>query len=298
MAVRWSVGLQAFVATVETGSFRAAARRLGVTPTAVSRAVARLEEELDVQLLDRSPRAVSPTRAGEVLLLEGRRALDILRAAEDRVATEREAPSGTLTMSASAVLARPLVTWMARLRSQHPGLELELRLEDRQADLLAEGVDVALRIGPLPDSSLVAHRLAPLDRCVVASPAYLARHGTPRRPDDLDSHVCLHFLRPRGGVHAWALRPARKVPATPIRLPAPVRIDSGEELVEAARAGVGLAFAFRTMVEDDLASGVLVSLLEPFLPEPDPLTALLLPGRQSAPRIRAALDVLDEVLGR
>lgn len=297
MAVRWSVGLQAFVATAETGSFRAAAKRLGVTPTAVSRSVARLEEELDVQLLERSARAVSPTRAGSLLLEEGRRALQILRAAEDRVASERDVPRGTLTLSASAVLARPLVPWMARLREHHPALEIELRLEDRQADLVAEGVDIALRIGALPDSSLVAHRLAPLARCVVASPAYLAQRGTPRRPDDLDTHTCLHFLRPRGGVHTWSLRPARKAPPQPRPLAAPVRIDHGEELVEAARGGVGIAFAFAAMVRDDLASGRLVSILEPYLPDPDPLTALLLPGRRSTPRIRAALEVLDEILG-
>lgn len=285
-------GIEHFVAVAEARSFREGARRLGLSAAAVSKAVARLEEALGVRLLERSTRSVVPTREGEVFLAHCRQALDALQAGVDRVGATRQAPVGGVRLSASPVLARPLVQALPRLRARHPLVEVELCLTDRLARLVEDEVDVALRLGPLSDSALVARRLRSPRWVTVASPALVARVGTPRRPADLPGLPCLGFVAPTGAVVDWSF-----VDHAPLALAFPVRVDLGEHLVTAAVAGLGFAQVFDFMVAEDLAAGRLVEVLgEHGAPGPA-LHAIWRPGRQQLPRVRVVLDWLVEALG-
>jgi DNA-binding transcriptional LysR family regulator len=198
-------GIEPFVAVAETRSFRAAAARLGVSTAAVSKAVRKLEDELGVPLLQRTTRHVSVTPEGEALLVHAREALDRLLAGLDRVARARGLAEGPLRVSVSPVLGRLVVGALPRLLQRHPGLVPDLSVTDRVVSLAEDEVDVAVRIGRLDDSSLIAHRLRPPRWVTVASPAYLARRGEPRAPFDLADHACLKYATLRGGVVEWTV---------------------------------------------------------------------------------------------
>ena len=285
-------GIEHFVAVAETLSFRKGAARLGLSPAAVSKAVARLEQDLGVRLLSRNTRSVTLTPEGRIFLSHSRQALDALQAGRDAVCAARALAEGTSRVSASPVLARPLVDALARLRSRHPRIEVELCLTDRLARLVEDEVDVAVRLGPLEDSALIARRLRSPRWATVASPAYLARQGTPRSPDALGTHACLGFLHPAGGVAPWQFAGSQhQAPHCSMRL------DSGEHLVTAAVAGMGVAQVFDFMVAGHIAEGRLVEVLDEHATSGPPLHALWRPGRQKVPRVRALLDVLVEVLG-
>ena len=285
-------GIEHFVAVAEARSFRAGAARLGISPAAVSKAVARLEETLGVRLLERSTRSVVLTPEGEVYLAHCRQALDALQAGADHVSASREVAAGAVRLSASPVLARPLVQGLPRLRSRHPRVEVELSLTDRLARLVEEEVDVAVRLGPLEDSALVARRLRSPRWVTVASPALLARVGSPRRPAELSGLPCLGFVAPGGGVVGWTFAGEEPPP-----LSFPVRLDLGEHLVTAAVAGLGLAQVFDFMAAEDLKQGRLAEVLAEYGAPGPPLHALWRPGRQQVPRVRVLLDWLVEVLG-
>ncbi len=285
-------GIEHFVAVAEARSFRQGARRLGLSAAAVSKAVARLEEALGVRLLERSTRSVALTREGELFLGRCRQALDALQAGADEVAAAGEAPVGTVRLSASPVLARPLVQALPRLRARHPRVEVELSLTDRLARLVEEEVDVALRLGPLSDSAQVARRLRSPRWVTVASPALLARQGPPRRPAELVGLPCLGFVSPAGGVVGWSF-----AGQAALDLSFPLRLDLGEHLVTAAVAGLGYAQVFDFMVTEDLAAGRLVEVLADYAAPGPTLHALWRPGRQQLPRVRVVLDWLVEVLG-
>ena len=282
-------GLEAFVHTAEEASFRRAAERLRVSPAAVSKAVARLEEELGVRLLHRSTRRVALTPEGALFLRRARGALDLLQAGVDELAQAREVPQGTLRISCSQVLGRSLLPVLGALREQHPRLEVELSVTDRFVDLIADEVDVALRIGQLEDSSLIARRLARTRWVLVASADYLRAQGRPARPEELMAHTGLKFWRTDGGLTPWTLAGRGTVPS-----PSQIRLDHGELLLEAARQGLGIAQVFDFMVGPELASGELVELFDELATEGPPIHALVLPGRQRAPRVRVALDLLAE----
>lgn len=286
-------GIEHFVAVAETLSFRGGAARLGLSPAAVSKAVARLEQGLGVRLLARNTRSVALTPEGRVFLGHCRQALDALQAGRDAVSAARELAEGTLRVSASPVLARPLIDALSRLRSRHPRIEVELCLTDRLARLVEDEVDVAVRLGALDDSALVARRLRSPRWATVASPPYLARQGRPRSPDALPGHACLGFLHPTGGVVPWLFEGAE-----PVAPPCALRLDSGEHLVTAAVAGLGIAQVFDFMVAEHVAAGRLVEVLAERAAPGPPLHAIWRAGRQRVPRVRALLDVLVEVLGQ
>ncbi|GMV42667.1 MAG: hypothetical protein AMXMBFR64_43830 [Myxococcales bacterium] len=288
-------GLEPFVAVAETRSFRGAAARLGVSAAAISKAVQRLEDELGVRLFLRTTRHVSLTPEGEVLHAHAREALDRLAAGLDEVARARGLAEGPLRISLSPVLGRVIVAALPRLLQRHPRLVPDLSMTDRVVSLAEGEVDVAVRIGALPDSSLVAHRLRAPRWVTVASPAYLARRGTPAEPGELASHACLKYAPPRGGTVEWTFR-VREQPVE-VRTPTALRVDDGDALVTAALAGLGVAQVFGFMVADALADGRLVEVLAPYAAPGPPLTALMLPGRQDLPRVKAFLEFLDD-LGR
>ncbi len=289
MAIR---DVEPFVRVAEAGSFRRASERLGVTPAAVSKAVAKLEEDLGVRLLERTSRRVSLTPEGRTYLEHARAALDHLDAGRDLVAQAQRVVQGTVRVSLPYLLGRSVISALPRLAARHPRLSFDVRLTDRLVDLAADDVDVALRIGELPDhADLVARPLRRPHWATVASPAYLGRRGTPQEPRDLLEHACCVFVSPSG-----AEVPFRFAGRDPIEVPATLRVDQGELLVEAAIAGVGVSQAFDWMVAPHLTAGRLVEVLSHRAAEGPPLNAVVLPQRRRTPRVRALLDFLEETL--
>jgi DNA-binding transcriptional LysR family regulator len=289
-------GVPAFVQVAEQLSFRDAARILGVTPTAVSKAIARLEERLGATLLHRTSRRVSLTPEGERYFRRCREALDLLAAAQDELDTSTEVVRGAVKISLSFVLGRLVVDSLHRLMSRYPQVRVELSLTDRDVSLVEDEVDVALRIGSLEDSALVARKLRQTRWTTVASPSYLARMPPIERPADLDAHRCLRFPRPGGGVAEWQFAPwAERAPIV-YRSPSAVLIDQGDLLVHAAVSGLGVVQALDFMVEGHLARGELVEVLADHAATGPNVHALTLPGRVQVPRVRAIVDLLAEVL--
>lgn len=281
-------GVAHFVAVAETGSFRGAAARLGLSPAAVSKGVSRLEETLGARLLERSTRSVSLTDAGRAWLEHSRRALDALASGRDLVRATSETVQGTLRLSLSPVLSPWISSLLPRLLDRHPRLRVALSVTDRQAELVREELDLALRLGDLDDSALVARRLRAPRWVCVASPAYLARHGAPDDAADLSGHRLLRFRGPDGQLTPWRMGERAVDPV------AAVEVDHGPALVEGALAGLGIARVFDFMVAGLVADGRLVPVLPALEGPGPPLHALTLPGRQRVPRVRAMLDLLAE----
>lgn len=281
-------GIEAFVRAAELGSVSRAAAALRLTPSAVSRRITRLEEELGVRLFHRAARALRLTDDGRGFLERCQKILDELRAARATAARVRDRPEGRLRVEAPAVLGRTvLVPAMPDFLADHPRVEVELTLRDAIVDPASEGVDVTVRMGPLRDSGLVARRIAVMRLVVCASPAYVARHGRPDGPEQLVEHRCIGFVREARTV-PWRLRSG---PNTIEHLPAGVLdVNDGESLRILALAGVGLVWVPDFMVADDLARGALVSLLDEHAVEERPIHALYAQPRYLLPRVRAFVD--------
>jgi DNA-binding transcriptional LysR family regulator len=284
-------GIEAFVLTAEHRSFRRAAAQLGVSPAAVSKAVATLERRLGVRLLERTSRRVRPTSDGAAYLVHCRAALDHLRAGEDGLSGARAEPDGVVRVSASVVCADVLLRALPDLLTAHAALSVDLRITDRHVRLFDEDIDVAVRIGALEDSSLIARRLRRPRWVTVASPAYLAREGTPTTPAALADHACWKFITPHGRDAAWAFA------GVSVDVPTTHRTSHGPTLVGAARAGLGVVQAFDFFVQHDLDAGSLVEVLAPYATDAPAVHALCRPGRQHAPEVRVVLDALVEAFG-
>lgn len=288
-------GLQSVAAFAETarhGSFAAAARELGLTPSAVAKSVARLEADLGLRLLHRTTREVSLTSDGHGLYERCRRIVEEIDALRAQAEGVRGEPSGTLRLSAPVTWGRKvLVPRLADLVTRHPQVALDVALSDRQVDVVKEGFDAAVRIGRLRDSTLVGRRIGQQQVLVCASPAYVARHGTPASPDDLSAHRCLAFRMPTTGrARPWefvvAGAPYVNTPA------ARVVVDEGEALVAAAVAGLGLIQVPDYMADEALRAGALVEVLAACRPPTVPISIVHPSARQVTPRLRALLDLL------
>ncbi|MEM7412453.1 MAG: LysR substrate-binding domain-containing protein [Myxococcota bacterium] len=246
--------IESFVAVVEAGGFRAAAARAGLTPSAVSKRVRALEDRLGARLLNRTTRRVAPTDVGRALFERARAILADLEDAECAITELQAEPRGPLRIGAPMDFGRRhLVEVFAEFAAEHPAVTLDVHLTDRFVDVVGEGFDLVVRIGTLSDSSLVARRLAPCKRALVAAPAYLRREGTPQRVGDLPHHALL----------AYTLDSARTWPVEGVSLAeqAHHRADNGEMLRSLARAGAGIALLPTFLVGDDLRDGSLVELL-------------------------------------
>ena len=286
-------GVVPFVTAAEAGGFTAAARRLGLTPAAVSKAIRRLEGDLGVRLFDRTTRRVELSDEGRRFFHRCRAAVEAVRDGRDALALALEDPRGEVTVSLSPALGPPVVARLGRLVDRHPALRVHLRVSDHIARLVDEGVDVALRTGALPDSSLTGRRLRRIRWATVASPAYLATASAPVDPDDLVRHRCIAFVAPGGSPVPW--RFVVHGQQVSVRPESRLDLDSGPLTVAAAEAGLGICQAFDFMVADALRAGRLVPVLERYAAAGPPMTALCLPGRQQLPRVRAVLDFLAEV---
>jgi LysR family transcriptional regulator, regulator for bpeEF and oprC len=287
--------MAAFAETARHGSFAAAARELGSAPSTLAKAVARLEASLQVKLFHRTTRQVSLTPDGERLYGRCERLLADLEALQSDAAGTREEPAGLLRVDLPIVLGREFVLpVLARMAQRFPRLELDVRLQDGYADLVKEGIDLALRLGPLKDSNLVAQRVASQSMVLVASRAYLERNGTPRRLEDLAAHEALVFRMPTSGRdRPWHFRQAGK--DVELHPPTRIRINDGEGLVAAVGLGLGLAQLPEYFLRRQLASGEMVEVLKSLRPAVLPVLAVY-PGARLVPaRVRAFLQELKGI---
>ncbi|TRC87937.1 LysR family transcriptional regulator [Mesorhizobium sp. WSM4310] len=277
-----------FVAAVEAGSLSAAARRFGIPLATVSRKVSDLERHLNTRLLNRSTRRLTPTDAGEAYLAACRRILDDVGEAERGAAGEYSAPTGELAITAPVVFGRlhllPVVTGFL---SAYPDVDIRLTLADRITRLVEDHFDLALRIGQLPDSSLIAIGVGSIRRVVCASPAYLAEHGTPTTPEDLGTHSCITF-EGLSSAAPWSF--ARGKTDVTVQVRSRLQVNTAEAAIDAAVAGVGPTKVLSYQVDAAVRSGKLRILLQEFEPEPWPVS-LVHAGHGLLPvKLRAFLD--------
>lgn len=284
--------MQAFVAVAERGSFAAAAEHLQVSAVMVGKYIQQIEAHLGTALLQRNTRRQRLTESGLAYLAGCRQVLEQVQHAEDSVAGLQRQPRGLLRVSApttwgSCVLA-PLLAGL--LRAQ-PLLNIELDLSNRRVDLIEEGFDAAIRIGPLPSQELVARPLPAYEMSLCAAPAYLRRRGTPRTPADLAGHDCLSHLAWRGG-HGWQLANGEQVDWE-----ARLSSNDGYALRQAALAGAGLILQPSALLAADIAAGRLKPVLRDFLPAPRAMHLIYLADRRPRPRLQCFVDFVMDALG-
>jgi len=285
-----------FDRVVERGSFAGAARDVGLSPSAVSKLITQLELRLGVRLINRTTRRLALTAEGETYLKRAREILGAIEAAEAEVASARVSPRGRLRVAAPPMLAVDhLGPALPQFFARYPRMTIDFLITNRTVDLVGEDVDVALRTGPLGDSTLVARKIVDLRRVICASPKYLARNGRPRRPSDLADHSCLTLSRmPESGTWVF-LKNSRRIP---IDVNGPVSADSADLLVRLAIEGAGIVCLGEIAVASALASGLLEPLLQDSHAMPDyPLWAVMPPGRQRALKVKTFIDFLLECLG-
>lgn len=283
--------LSAFVRVVESGSFSAAAAKLGVSRAAASKYVQQLEEHLGVRLLNRTTRRLSLTEEGAAFHERAVRILAELDAAEIEASAGAGEPRGTLRLSAPVSFGtRHLGPAVAEFVCRHPKVQVELMLEDRYADLVEEGCDAAIRIGRLADSSLVARRLCATRLVLAASPGYWRRKGKPRRPADLALEDCLVYTLQAGG-RSWRLFDAAGV-ETVLQPKGALAANNGDVLREAALAGAGVVLLPDFLVADDIAAGRLETALPGWRGAELGIQAVCPPGRYVPARLRLFLDFL------
>ncbi len=279
-----------FVAVAREGSLSAAARALGLTPSAVSRIIARTEQRLGTRLLLRTTRAISFTAEGQSYLRGARRILADLDEVEDTIA-DQGVPRGRLRISAALGHGRlAIVPLVAAFGARYPQIIVDLTLSDEVADILGGQADVAVRFGQLPDSPLTARRIGDTGQIIVASPDYLQRHGTPLQPEDLLQHNCLRFNFRRAEPN-WPF--ARDGRTLSLKVSGNIECSSGEALAQLAREGAGVARIGEFSVATDLQQGNLVSLLEDWNPgDREPIYAVFVGGATMPARVRVFVDFL------
>lgn len=286
--------LRAFVATAQTGSFTAAADQLGVSNRLTSKYVAELEARLGVRLLQRTTRRVGLTPAGEDLLARAPALLDDLEDLLSEVSEGSRGFSGVIRISASVTFGEIFVGGMlARFAAANPGLSFDLRLSDKFADLAREGIDVAFRIGHSDMASLKARRLGEIHSVTVASPAYLARHGMPKTPEDLTQHSCIVDTN-RQIPRRWLFRSGTAEHV--ITVQGRFHVNSARAAADLAAAGLGIAHAPRFAMCGAIEAGSVVPILEDFSSPPSPVTAVYLEGRVLPRKLRALIDfAVDDI---
>ena len=287
--------LRALRRVVEMGSFTAAADALGISHTIVSRQVRQLEEHLGAQLLNRTTRRFALTDAGREYYESTREVLDLLDEADRNVGHHQAEPTGTLRINAPMAFGTiEVAQWLPGFMAKYPGVQVDLVCNDRMVDLIEDGFDVALRLArDLPDSTLVARRLATSKVVLAASPGYLQAHGAPTVPQDLTQHNCLVYTAATrasewtlvgadGAEHAVAVRGT-------------LQANTNVALRAAAVAGVGIANAAAFIVREELERGALVEVLPGYTPKPRELYAIYPQNRHLSPKVRAFVDYAASV---
>jgi DNA-binding transcriptional LysR family regulator len=280
--------LAAFVAVAEERSFTRAARRLGVSPSALSHAIRGLEERLGVRLLARTTRSVAPTEAGDQLLGRLQPALGDVRDAVEQLSGLRDRPAGRVRLVVSPLAALlVLAPKMGELARNHPEVTIDVTTQTDRADLVAGGFDAGIQLGEFVERDMIAVRVSPDQRAaIVGSPEYFAIHPTPLSPRDLTGHRCINFRRGEYGPYRWEFE--RGGQALSVAVEGSIVVDNTELMIRSALDGAGLAFAFEQHVAPRLASGALVRVLEDWCP-PFAGYFLYYASRRQQPRALAAL---------
>ena len=283
--------LTAFVAVADRGGFAAAARALDKSPPAITRAVAALERQLGVTLFHRSTRATSLTDEGAAFLDRARRLLIDLREAEQIVMGGRSAPQGQLYVTAPVMFGRlHVLPAISAMLASHARLNVRMMLLDRNVRIIEEGIDVAVRIGPLVDSALRVVAIGSVRQTIVASPACLAEHGIPAVPADLRAHRCIVGSGVRVG-SAW---PFGAKGETLVEVTPRLIVNTIDATIAAAEAGLGLANVLSYQAAEAIAAGHLVRVLDDHAPSPIPVSLLYDAGRAAMPAVRAFIDAMRE----
>jgi DNA-binding transcriptional LysR family regulator len=287
-------GMEVFAKVAATGSFSAAGRSLGLSQTMVTKHIAALEARLGVKLFHRTTRRLSITEAGRLYLDSAERILADVEAADSAVAADRFEPRGVLRLNAPVSFgSRQIAPMLSAFTRQYPQVTIELGLIDRYVNLAEEGWDLAIRIGSLSDSSLIARRIAPCRTVVCAAPSYLAAHGTPRTAAELSRHNCLGYtLSQRSNAGRWVFGARNEME---VQVAGNLRANNGDALRAAAITGQGIIYQPTFIVADDLRAGTLVRLtLDQPTEELGGIYAVYLPDRNPAAKVRAFIDFCAE----
>lgn len=284
-------GVNEFVAVAETGNFTRAAKRLGISTAQVSRQISALETRLSTRLFYRTTRRVSATEAGEIYYQHCRQVLEALEDAERSITNMQLVPRGRLKLTAPVTYGeKSIAPLLNDFVMRYPELEVEVNLTNQTLDLVAEGYDLAVRLGKLEDSTLMARRLASRTLYVCASPAYLSARGTPHSLSELAHHNCL-----LGNLDYWRFQEAGQ--PRNVRVSGNIRCDSGRALLDAALKGIGIVQLPDYYVKRALDSGALVPLLTHYQEDDDGIWAVYPHNRHLSPKVRMLLDFFVESLG-
>ncbi|WP_421995765.1 LysR family transcriptional regulator [Reyranella sp.] len=285
--------MAAFVRVVDANGFSAAAPALGLSPSAVSKLVTRLEERLGVRLLQRTTRALHLTQEGEVFYAAARRIVGEIDALENQIADHSGTPQGMLRVTTSlAFSTHQLAPVLSEFLARHPQVQVELMPTDRVVDMVEDGIDIAIRIGQLADTSFMARKIGEDRRLICAAPAYLERHGTPQRPEDLARHNCL-FSRERPYLNRWPFKIDGRL--VEIEVGGRVAVAEGETQMQLALQGIGIVRLTRLTMAQAIREGRLVPLLgDVSADEPVPIHAVYPHRRHLAPKVPAFVNFLIE----
>lgn len=286
-----------FARVIERGSFAAAADDFGLSPSAVSKLMTRLEMRLGVRLITRTTRRLALTAEGELFLDRSRKILAAIDAAESEVASGQRGPQGHLRVHVFPTFAVDhLSAALPNFLARYPRIGFEFVVTNREVDPVDDNIDIALQVGPLGKSSLVARKIADLTQIVCASPAYLARRGRPTHPSDLAQHACLTLSHIQGS-RLWPFVVGGET--VRVEVGGPVAADSAHMLLKLAIAGAGIIRFGDIIAAQAIRDGLLVPLLEEWQePESFPLWVLHQAGRQRTPRVRAFVDFLTAHFGQ
>lgn len=286
--------LQVFVKVAECGGFAAAARDLGMSPPAVTRAVAALEERINTRLLIRTTRSVRLTESGERFLQDSRRILMELEEAEEAAVGSHAAPRGELRVTAPVLFGRHYVTpIIGDFLDRYPLVNCQALFVDRIVNLMDEGLDVAIRIGNLPDSSLIAIRAGSVRLVLFAAPAYLKEHGLPRHPEDLSDHRLIKSLAINTSME-WSFHENGK--PLSIHIQPRLRMNTNDAVIELVARGWGISRLLSYQIAPQLAEGRVQTILTEFEPSPIPIHVVHQEGRMVSSKVRAFVDFMVDRL--
>jgi DNA-binding transcriptional LysR family regulator len=285
--------MAAFVRVVDSNGFSAAASVLGLSPSAVSKLVTRLETRLGVRLLQRTTRALHLTQEGEVFYAAAKRIVGEIEALENQIVGESGTPSGVLRVTTSLAFAtHQLAPVLSEFLARYPLVQFELLPTDRVIDVVDEGIDVALRIGRLADTSFMARKIGEDKRLICAAPSYLARHGTPQRPEDLRRHSCI-VSRDHAHLNRWSFKVDGQIIEIDVR--GRVAVTEGEAQMQLALQGIGIVRLTRLTLAQAIRDGALVPLLGAFSAEEAVAIHAVYPHRRHlAPKVPAFVNFLIE----
>jgi DNA-binding transcriptional LysR family regulator len=288
--------MTAFVRSVDLGGFSAAAREADLSPSALSKLVTRLEDRLRVRLLHRTTRKIRLTPEGETFYARAKRILAAMDEAESEMSFAGGSPRGLLRVhSGSAFGMHQFSPAIPAFLERHPAIQLDLTISDQAPGTVEDGIDLAIRIGPLDESSMVARRICNLERVICAAPSYLKRHGTPETPDDLQKHNCL-WISSLPALRRWPFDTEEGLRV--VNIDGNVVANNAETILQLAVAGVGITRLTDLIVGDTIRRGELVPILRDWHHvEPVPLYATYPGGKHLSPKVRAMVDFLVETFG-